>query len=76
MELDERRHGLPYVRRCTSVTAMTKALRFAGVPVSVLTTTGRRSGEQRTTTVLYGEDDGSFVVIGSNTGSERAPARR
>jgi deazaflavin-dependent oxidoreductase (nitroreductase family) len=48
--------------------------RFAGEPVLVLTTTGRRSGAPRSTTVLYAEDDGRFVVIGSNTGSERAPA--
>jgi deazaflavin-dependent oxidoreductase (nitroreductase family) len=40
----------------------------------VLTTTGRRSGKPRQTSVLYGRDGDRLVVIGSNTGSERHPA--
>jgi F420H(2)-dependent quinone reductase len=48
--------------------------RFAGEQVLVLTTTGRKSGEQRRTTVLYEQDGDRFVVIGSNTGSDRPPA--
>ena len=48
--------------------------KWAGKPVLILTTTGRRSGEQRSTVVLYGRDDDRLVVIGSNTGSERPPA--
>jgi deazaflavin-dependent oxidoreductase (nitroreductase family) len=48
--------------------------RFAGEPVLVLTTTGRKSGEPRRTTVLYEQDDDRLVVVGSNTGSERPPA--
>ncbi len=48
--------------------------RFGEGPVLVLTTTGRRSGEPRRTSVLYGRDGDRLVVIGSNTGSERHPA--
>jgi deazaflavin-dependent oxidoreductase (nitroreductase family) len=47
---------------------------YAGNPVLTITTTGRRSGEQRTTTVLYVLDRGRPVVVGSNTGSDRDPA--
>jgi deazaflavin-dependent oxidoreductase (nitroreductase family) len=43
-------------------------------PVLLLTTTGRRSGQQRTAPVVYLDDGGRTVVIGSNTGSDRAPA--
>lgn len=43
-------------------------------PVLLLTTTGRRSGEPRTAPVVYVADGERVVVIGSNTGSERAPA--
>jgi len=43
-------------------------------PVLLLTTTGRRSGQQRTAPVVFLDDDGRIVVIGSNTGSDRAPA--
>jgi deazaflavin-dependent oxidoreductase (nitroreductase family) len=43
-------------------------------PVLLLTSTGRRSGEPRTTPVLYLEDDGRYVVIGSNAGNASTPA--
>src|SRR5205807_10191255 len=43
-------------------------------PVLLLTTTGRRSGTQRTAPVLYLADGERLVVIGSNAGNERAPA--
>jgi deazaflavin-dependent oxidoreductase (nitroreductase family) len=48
--------------------------RFGRGPVLVLRTTGRRSGKIRETTVLYERDGDHYVVIGSNAGSERAPA--
>jgi deazaflavin-dependent oxidoreductase (nitroreductase family) len=48
--------------------------RFGRGPVLVVRTTGRRSGKIRETTVLYERDGDHYVVIGSNTGSERAPA--
>lgn len=48
--------------------------RFGRSPVLLLTTTGRRSGEPRCTSVLYRRDGDRLVVIGSNTGSERPPA--
>jgi len=47
---------------------------YAFRPVLLLTTTGRRSRQPRSTMVLYGRDGERFVVIGSNTGSDRAPA--
>jgi F420H(2)-dependent quinone reductase len=43
-------------------------------PVLLLTTTGRRSGQQRTAPVLYLADGERLVVIGSNAGYARAPA--
>lgn len=43
-------------------------------PVLLLTTTGRRSGQPRTAPVVYLADGERVVVIGSNTGSDRAPA--
>jgi deazaflavin-dependent oxidoreductase (nitroreductase family) len=47
---------------------------FAGEPVLLITTTGRRSGQQRTTPVLYGLHGDDPIVIGSNTGSDHPPA--
>ncbi len=45
-----------------------------GQPVLSLTTTGRRSGEPRSTVVAYMPHDGDYVVFGMNLGSERDPA--
>lgn len=43
-------------------------------PVLLLTSTGRRSGQPRTTPVLYLADGENMVVIGSNAGNTNAPA--
>jgi deazaflavin-dependent oxidoreductase (nitroreductase family) len=43
-------------------------------PILLLTTTGRKSGEQRTAPVLYLADGDSFVVINTNAGNEKTPA--
>ena|SRR5688572_32924525 len=48
--------------------------RVGGSPVVLLTTTGRRSGQQRTAPVIFMRDGDSLVVIGSNAGNTRAPA--
>jgi deazaflavin-dependent oxidoreductase (nitroreductase family) len=43
-------------------------------PVLLLTTTGRRSGEPRTTPLVYLADGERMVVIGSNAGNAKVPA--
>jgi len=43
-------------------------------PVLLLTTTGRKSGQQRTAPVVYLADGENLVVIGSNAGHNRTPA--
>ena len=43
-------------------------------PVLLLTTTGRKSGQQRTAPVLYLADGKSYVVINTNAGNEKTPA--
>jgi F420H(2)-dependent quinone reductase len=48
--------------------------RVAGMPVLLLTTTGRRSGRPRTTPLTYFEDGGDLVVIASNGGEDRPPS--
>jgi deazaflavin-dependent oxidoreductase (nitroreductase family) len=40
----------------------------------LLTTTGRKSGQPRTTPVLYLEEGDALVVVASNYGKERHPA--
>ena len=45
----------------------------AGMPVLLLTTTGRRSGKARTTPLTFFRDGAHLVVIGSNGGADRPP---
>lgn len=43
-------------------------------PVLLLTTTGRKSGQQRTAPVVYLADGENVVVINTNAGNARVPA--
>jgi F420H(2)-dependent quinone reductase len=48
--------------------------KLVGMPVLLLTTTGAKSGAQRTTALTYLDADGAYVVIGSFLGEPRHPA--
>jgi len=48
--------------------------RIVGLPVLLLTTTGRRSGSRRTVPLAYLEDGGRLVLVASCGGSPRHPA--
>jgi deazaflavin-dependent oxidoreductase (nitroreductase family) len=42
-------------------------------PVLLLTTTGRRSGQPRTTPLIYGRSGGDLLLVASNGGSPEPP---
>jgi deazaflavin-dependent oxidoreductase (nitroreductase family) len=44
-----------------------------GTSTLLLTTTGRRSGEQRTTPLIYGRQGDAYVVVASKGGSPEPP---
>ncbi len=44
------------------------------IPCLLLVTTGRRSGEQRTLPLIYGEADGAYVIVASKGGAPSHPA--
>jgi deazaflavin-dependent oxidoreductase (nitroreductase family) len=48
--------------------------RVQGLPVLLLTTTGRKTGKERTTPLGYFEYDGGYVITGSNAGLHTQPA--
>jgi deazaflavin-dependent oxidoreductase (nitroreductase family) len=48
--------------------------RVAGMPVLLLTTTGRRTGKKRTVPLTYLRDGDDYVIVGSFGGSDRPPA--
>ena len=45
-----------------------------GGPVLLLNTTGRKSGQRRTTPLIYAMDGEDFVLIASNGGASKHPA--
>ncbi|MHB1582960.1 MAG: nitroreductase family deazaflavin-dependent oxidoreductase [Acidimicrobiales bacterium] len=44
-----------------------------GVPILLLTTTGRRSGQPRTTPLIFGRDGDDYLVIASKGGAPEHP---
>jgi len=48
--------------------------RVAGMPVLLLSTTGRRSGRARTTPLTYFEAGDDLAVVASNGGEDRPPS--
>lgn len=48
--------------------------KYGGKPVLVLITVGRRSGQERSTPVVYMPDGDRWVVLPSNAGQDRPPA--
>jgi deazaflavin-dependent oxidoreductase (nitroreductase family) len=44
-----------------------------GVPILLLTTTGKRTGTQHTTPLIFGEDGGRYLVVASRGGAPKHP---
>lgn len=47
--------------------------RIIGVPTLLLRTTGRRTGETRTSALVYARHGADYVLVASNGGSDRPP---
>ena len=47
--------------------------RFGGAPVLLLTTTGRRSGEQRVVPLIYLRNGENLVIVASRAGTSQNP---
>ena len=48
--------------------------RLLGVPCLMLRTTGRRTGQTRTNSLVYAQDGGRWLVVASKGGNPKAPA--
>lgn len=46
---------------------------WLGLPTLLLSVTGRKSGQVRSTPLVYFEDGGSYVVVGSDGAAKRDP---
>ena len=47
---------------------------WQGTTTLILTTIGRRSGEQRSTPLIYQEHDGNHLIVASRGGTDEPPA--
>jgi len=45
-----------------------------GMPILLLTTVGRKTGQRRTTALMYMRDGDDYVITASNSGGDRHPA--
>jgi deazaflavin-dependent oxidoreductase (nitroreductase family) len=64
--------GDEHVRRYRE-TGGKEGYHWNGVRTLILTTTGRRSGRQRSKALIFGEDGGRYLVVASKGGSPRHP---
>ena len=48
--------------------------KMLGMPVLLLTTTGRKSGQPRTTPLVYLRDNGDYLIAASKGGADSHPA--
>jgi deazaflavin-dependent oxidoreductase (nitroreductase family) len=46
---------------------------WRGMPTLLLTTRGRKTGKYHRTALIYGEDDGRYIVVGSNGAAKHHP---
>ena len=71
---------VPIDRRVFKLTTGRMSLRHRGTSLNrnalhdlLLTTTGKRSGKQRSTPVLFLDHDGGYVIVGSRYGTDSHP---
>ena len=65
--------GDEHVRRYVA-TDGEEGYHWQGTTVLILTTTGRRTGEQRRNPLIFREHDGTYLVVASKGGSDAPPA--
>jgi deazaflavin-dependent oxidoreductase (nitroreductase family) len=66
-------HGAEHVERYRE-TGGEEGHEWRGTQTLLLTTTGRRSGEPRTTPLIYGQSGAGYLVVASKGGSAAPPA--
>jgi deazaflavin-dependent oxidoreductase (nitroreductase family) len=65
--------GEEHVRRYIETDGEEGYIWREGSPILLLTTTGRKSGKEYTTPLIFGEDGGSQVIVASQGGTPKHP---
>jgi len=71
--MGEQLYGAEHVRRYLETDGEVGYRWRNGAPILILTTTGRRSGEDRLRPLIFGDDDGRYVVVASQGGAPTHP---
>ena len=71
--MGEQLYGAEHVRRYLETDGEVGYRWRNDAPILILTTTGRRSGEDRLRPLIFGEDDGRYVVVASQGGAPTHP---
>jgi deazaflavin-dependent oxidoreductase (nitroreductase family) len=66
-------YGAEHVRRYLETDGEVGYRWRNGAPILILATRGRRSGEERLKPLIFGEDDGRYVVVASKGGAQHHP---
>jgi deazaflavin-dependent oxidoreductase (nitroreductase family) len=69
----EQLYGAEHVRRYLETDGEVGYRWRNGAPILILTTAGRKSGEERVRPLIFGEDDGRYVVVASQGGAPSHP---
>lgn len=73
MTIDRSLFGQEHVKRYVETDGEVGYI-WNGAPTLILTTTGRKSGEQRSTPLIFGRDGESYVLVASQGGRPQHPA--
>jgi deazaflavin-dependent oxidoreductase (nitroreductase family) len=65
--------GDEHVRRYVETDGEVGYIWREGTPILILTVTGRKSGKEYSTPLIFGEDDGNYVIVGSQGGRPHHP---
>lgn len=65
--------GDEHVRRYVETDGEVGYVWREGAPILILTVAGRKSGTQYSTPLIFGEDDGRYVIVASQGGSPTHP---
>ena len=65
--------GAEHVRRYVETDGEEGYVWREGAPILILTVTGRTSGREHSTPLIFGEDEGRYVVVASQGGRPRHP---
>ena len=66
--------GAEHVRRYVETDGEVGYIWREGAPILILTVKGRKSGKEYSTPLIFGEDGGNYVIVGSQGGAPQHPA--